>query len=416
MKSFKKTAKQQEAINFLSSDAKHVMLYGGSRSGKTFILIYCLLVRALKCPGSRHIILRLKFNHAKTSIWLDTLPRVVELCFPELKERLVANASDFYITLPNKSEIWVAGLDDKQRTEKILGKEYSTMFFNEASQIPYSSVNMALTRLAQKNDLMNKAYYDENPPQKSHWSYSTFILGKDPDTWEDKDITKYCSMLMNPTDNMDNIDEDYIKEILDPLPPRERQRFLLGEFQEAAEGAIYYAFDRDKHIKEIDFTDTPIKVGCDFNVNPITAVKVYYVNDAIYVTDEIYINNSNTYVLAKTMAKKWGFVEVYPDATGNARKSSSVKTDHQILRDAGLRVQRVANPHVKDRYNCINGLFANNRLFISPNCRWLIKDLEQMTHENQDPMLSHISDAMGYVCWALAPLRSVGKMGLSSYS
>jgi PBSX family phage terminase large subunit len=415
MQCFKKTNKQVEAINILASDKKNIMLYGGSRSGKTFIICYSMIVRAIK-EKSRHAILRLKFNHAKTSIWLDTLPKVLDICFPDLKPHIKPNSSDYYFKFPNGSEIWVAGLDDKQRTEKILGKEYSTIFFNECSQIPFGSVNMALTRLAEKNGLLKRAYYDENPPQKSHWSYSIFILNKDPDTWEDRDANKYCSLLMNPDDNIENIDEDYINEVLDVLPPRERQRFREGIFQDAAEGAIYYAFDRTKHIKELPDPRTPIKFGCDFNVNPITAVAGYFQNGIIYITGEIYMQNSNTYKLADEMKRRWGLSQVWPDATGKARKSSSVRTDHQILVDAGYKVQYNPNPHVKDRHNCINGLLSNNRLYISQNCRWLIKDLEQLTHDSQDPMLSHISDAMGYLCWGLAPLQSNNKLRVESYA
>jgi hypothetical protein len=48
-----------------------------------------------------------------------------------------------------QSQIWVGGLDDKERVEKILGQEYATIFLNECSQIPYESVLVARTRLAQ---------------------------------------------------------------------------------------------------------------------------------------------------------------------------------------------------------------------------------------------------------------------------
>jgi hypothetical protein len=76
---------------------------------------------------------------------------------------------DGFFSLENESEIWLAGLDDQERAEKILGKEYATIFFNESSQIPYSSVLMALTRLAQVVEgLPQAAYYDLNPTNKGH--------------------------------------------------------------------------------------------------------------------------------------------------------------------------------------------------------------------------------------------------------
>ena len=186
---FKKTPRQVEAINVLSGPARHNMLYGGSRSGKTFILCYAVIVRAMLAPNSRHLICRLHFNHAKTALWLDTFPKVFSVCFPDLTVK--ENATDYYYTMPNGSEVWVAGLDDKQRTEKILGKEYSTIYFNKCSQIPFSSISLALTRLAQKSEITKKAYYDENPPSKRHWSYAQFILGRNPEDWAELDQTKY---------------------------------------------------------------------------------------------------------------------------------------------------------------------------------------------------------------------------------
>ena len=51
---FQLTARQQEAQRILSGDATHLMLFGGSRSGKTFLLTRNVVMRALKAPNSRH--------------------------------------------------------------------------------------------------------------------------------------------------------------------------------------------------------------------------------------------------------------------------------------------------------------------------------------------------------------------------
>ena len=171
------TPRQVEAWALLTDPANtDIMLYGGARSGKTYLFLAAIVLRALEHPGSRHLVARLRFSHAKVSIWLDTLPKILDtFADPSL---YTLNQTDHYVQFTNGSEIWVAGLDDKVRTEKILGKEYSTIFFNECSQIPRESVDVALTRLAQKNDLVNKAYFDENPPSKKHWNYILFILKK----------------------------------------------------------------------------------------------------------------------------------------------------------------------------------------------------------------------------------------------
>ena len=144
----KLTAKQEEANRLLAGPSTHQMLFGGSRSGKTFLLVRAVCVRAIKAPKSRHAVLRFRFNAVKNSIVFDTFPKVMELCFPGVKYSL--NKSDWFATLANGSEIWFGGLDDKERTEKILGMEFATIYLNECSQIPYGSVETAITRLAQK--------------------------------------------------------------------------------------------------------------------------------------------------------------------------------------------------------------------------------------------------------------------------
>src|SRR4051812_14604585 len=107
---FKKTDKQQEAVRLMSGLAKNTMLFGGSRSGKTLAIIRQIIIRASK-EKSKHLIVRLNFNHIKRSIWLDTLPKTLSICFPDLQAR--ANRTDYYYTLANGSEIWIGGLDDK---------------------------------------------------------------------------------------------------------------------------------------------------------------------------------------------------------------------------------------------------------------------------------------------------------------
>lgn len=408
---FKKTQIQIKAIRLLVTEAIYIMLYGGSRSGKTFIIVYAIIVRATK-KKSRHVMLRKTFNSIKTSIWMDTLPKVIELCFPDLlaswNER---NKSDYVWTLPSGSEVWIAGLDDDKRVEKILGKEYSTMFFNEASELSYTSVEIALSRLAENSGLEPKAYFDENPPTKRHWSYWQWIKFLNPvESTPLKNPEDYASMLMNPMDNVDNLSKGYLKR-LEGMSEDRRNRFLLGEFSDSSDGQAYYAFDREMHIRETKGELGTMFIGMDFNVNPMTAIVGQYLNNTFYIHDEIFLPNSDTYKMVDALAKK-GFkgCTIIPDSTGANRKTSG-KSDHQILRDAGFTIPRVLNPFVTDRVNNINRLFTENRIIINPKCKKLIGDLEKVSWKNEkldqktDPMLTHISDALGYLCWKLEPIR-----------
>lgn len=247
MAGFSLTEKQRQANEVLASDATHIMLFGGSRSGKTFLECRAIAVRAIKAPGSRHAVLRFRFNAVKSSIVYDTFPKVMALCYPDLRWEL--NKSDWFAQLWNGSQVWFGGLDDKDRSEKILGQEYATILLNECSQIPWASRGIAVTRLAQRvavkvegqsdSDLVPKMYYDENPPNKKHWSYRLFVQKIDPDTKKPvNDPGQYASLLMNPRDNIENLPPGYIKT-LEGLPARMRRRFLDGAFAETSPSALF---------------------------------------------------------------------------------------------------------------------------------------------------------------------------------
>ena len=215
--SFELTKRQAEATRLLGSPATHTMLYGGSRSGKTFTIVRAIITRALAYK-SRHAVLRYRFNHLKGSVIYDTLPKVMDLCFPGVADKSHMDKSDWFYKLPNGSEVWFGGLDDKERTEKILGQEYASIFLNECSQIPWASRNIAMTRLAQKTELRLRAYYDCNPPNESHWTKRVFIDKTDPDTRTPfRDKENYTSLVMNPADNAENLPKEYLKE-LENLP------------------------------------------------------------------------------------------------------------------------------------------------------------------------------------------------------
>lgn len=238
---FKFSIAQDKARDMLISDAVHCALGGGSRSGKTFLLVRQVLIRALKEDDSRHVIFRFRFNAIKQSIILDTLPKVLKLCFPELPPASkMINKTDWYLTLPNGSEVWFGGLDDKERTEKILGQEFATIYFNECSQIPWGSIVLALTRLAQQTKKLKlKAFYDFNPPSKMHWTFLQFVEKKNPeDKVPFKSPYRYGFYLINPYDNKENLAPEYL-ELLENMPEKARNRFLLGRFADDSDGALW---------------------------------------------------------------------------------------------------------------------------------------------------------------------------------
>jgi Uncharacterized conserved protein len=239
MKPFKFTDKQIEVQPLFGGQATHILGEGGGRSGKTFLIVRNLVFRALKAPRSRHVILRFRFNHLKSSIIEDTLPQVLQLCYPAVKWEL--NRTDWNIDFQNGSQIWFGGLDDKGRMDKILGNEYVTGFLNECSQISWEGREMVKSRIAQRieqeitrnrkvtrSPMAIRMYYDWNPTNTGHWVHKLFHRKMDP--MDGKPLSNpdnYVMFVMNPTDNTENIASNYIDE-LKASGSRFRKRFLEG--------------------------------------------------------------------------------------------------------------------------------------------------------------------------------------------
>ena len=304
---FKLTPKQDEAIELFAGSAMFILLYGGSRSAKTFIAVRNIVNRALLVPGSRHVILRLHLAHVKESVVYDTFPKVMNMCFPDVPYHI--NKSDWYTTIGEGSEIWFGGLDDKERTEKILGKEFLTIFLNETSQISYNSYLIVLTRLAQqcfyerngvRKEARLKMLMDENPPVRGHWTYKIFLQKMDPESKRMiKDPDNYASLLMNPLDNVNNLPKTYLR-ILDNLPKRKRDRFWLGLFGDENENALW-----SDDVLEGSKLDGVV----DHNGKPVDLVRIIISVDPSGATDDEETNNDDIGIIVCGLGTNgWGYV------------------------------------------------------------------------------------------------------------
>ncbi len=229
---------QRRAIELLRGPQRHTLLYGGARSGKTFLLVRSIIVRALRGDRSRHAILRFRGNAARSSIALDTLPTVMRNCFPQIP--IVEHRQDGFFEFPNKSQIWIGGLDDKARVEKILGQEHSSIYLNECSQIPYASVLVARTRLAQQIDgLQQRAYYDLNPGGSSHWTNREFLEHRDPISGKPlADPDNFRFETINTEENAENLAGEFLASMRN-LPEKQRKRFYEGKFVPEVDGALW---------------------------------------------------------------------------------------------------------------------------------------------------------------------------------
>ena len=267
---FYKPTNAQLALRQLVKDKTRILAYGGSRSGKTFEFCRAIAVLAFRY-GGRYAIFRRYFNAVRTSVFVDTFPKMMSLCFPSYHYETNKAASEIYFP-HNGAEIDFVGLDDKARVEKILGREFAAIYFNECSEISFSSVEIATTRLAQKRLdsrgrlLRNRLFYDCNPPGKNHWTYKMFIEGVHPvSRLKISNTGSYGVIRINPHDNAENLPEGYIEQTLGNASERSKRRFLYGEFSDENENALWKSSTMIDPFRVVDVPDDleRIVIGVD---------------------------------------------------------------------------------------------------------------------------------------------------------
>ena len=259
----KLTPKQIEADALLDGPCRHILLVGGSRSGKTWAIVRKLVQRALTAT-CRQVVLRFRFNSLHASIIGDTLPAVMAAHYPGAEWKI--DKQLWVARFGNDSEIWFSGLDEADRVEKVLGQGHVGLYFNESSQIPWASRQIAVTRLAQVvPGVPQKAYYDANPPSRRSWLHSIFVDHVDPDRHQRLANPKsFGWLLMNPNDNRENLSAEYLAD-LDALDDRRRNRFFLGLWSDDAENALWTpeTLDRGRLINKAAPDMQRIVIGVD---------------------------------------------------------------------------------------------------------------------------------------------------------
>jgi len=367
------TKKQSTALGSFDPKVDHYLFPGGARAGKTFFIVACIVIRALKYPKSRHLIARHRYNHAKVSLFMDTLPKAVELM--GVKSLTKWNRTDTVLEFTNGSEIWVDGLDSSDRVEKILGREYATIFFNEVSQIGFHAITTVRTRLAQKIDKCHNIFlYDCNPTGRGHWAYKEFIRGINPETGVEYPVTtwsRYKSLDMNPYDNAENLPDGFIENSLESLPEAKRKRFLLGEWSDP-EGVIFQNWSIIESVPEEIRKRGKRTLSCDFgySVDPAVVLDLYTMGDEIYIDELVYETGLTNSMLAKRVQ---GYAPGYTDFFCDSAEPKSIAE----LKAHGLN----AKPAIKGPDSIRAGIdfLLGKKLYITRRSNGCIQDAENYT-------------------------------------
>jgi hypothetical protein len=231
-----------------------------------------------------------------------------------------------------------------------------------------------------------------------HWAYKVFVLKRQFLTGEALEKAElYASMLLNPEDNRENLPEDYIADILDVLPEKQKARFRDGLWVKA-EGVIYALFSETMIVKLDDLPKQfdRFAAGQDFGLN-ITFVKIAWAGDVIYVLNDYGAFNMTTQSFSEEVAAR-GFYDC-PDGMG-----LPVYCDPA----GGERIQEItggikANNSVESGIDFINAKIERGQFFVSEKCTGVLSEIWDYCRDESGQVVKvndHYLDALRYAIFS----------------
>jgi hypothetical protein len=179
---------------------------------------------------------------------------------------------------------------------------------------------------------------------------------------------------------------DFIETLKSQYPPNLLDAYLTGEFVNLNSGTIYSYFNRETHHSSDDYINgETLYISQDFNY--LGSISIVYVKRNGYdvAIDEIISNDTRSIIVNIKYKYPDSYICIYPDASGNAHKTSSNTTDIQMLREAGFSVfVNSRNPSVRDRINITNNLFEKKLIRVNTyKCPRFTESLEQHSYDEK---------------------------------
>jgi len=212
-------------------------------------------------------------------------------------------------------------------------------------------------------------------------------------------------------DNAANLPDGYIENLRNTYSSNLLAAYLDGEFVNLTAGSVYPEFDRALNAtNETPQANETLHVGMDFNVSHGAAV-IHVLRDGCPVAVDELVDVFDTPAMVRLLTDRFKIkghpLMIYPDASGNNRKSNNAsESDLSLLRQAGFQVcVNTRNPAVKDRVLSFNQQIHKDgvrRYRVNPDkCPHLVESLEKQAYDkhgepDKTSGLDHVLDAAGY--------------------
>lgn len=365
--------------------------------------------------------LRLKRAYPKQDIayYLPTYDLVARMALPRFEEtlnsigaRFKINKNDSLIEIENCGSIILRTMDNPAR---IVAYEVADSILDELDTLP----------IEKAREVWNKAIA-RNRQKKPDGSLNTVGVVTTPEgfrfvyeRWKKSPGEGYRLIRATTMSNAANLPAGYIDSLRASYPANLLQAYLDGEFVNLTAGSVYAEFDRALNAStETIQPSEPLHVGMDFNVGKMSAVVFVLRGGDPHAVDELTNILDTPAMIAAIKSRYVGHaIHVYPDASGNSRKSNNAsESDIALLRAARFNVLvATTNPAVKDRVLAVNQMIHSEgvrKLRANVDkCPSFVESLEKQAYDkNGEPDktsgLDHLNDAAGYAIYYRFPVLS----------
>lgn len=384
-------------FEFVTAEDQFPAMVAGFGSGKTHAAIIRTLTKKLQYPRQN------------VAYYLPTYDLVRRIGFPRFGEQLEelgvkfkTNKADSIIGIEDAGEIIFRTMDTPER---IIGYEVADSIADELDTL----------KEEQAREVWNKII-SRNRQKKPDGSLNSVGVATTPegfrfvyDRWKRNPAPGYRIIKASTLSNARNLPAGYIDSLRASYPTNLLAAYLDGHFVNLVAGSVYPEFDRTKNAtSETIKPGEALHIGMDFNVGKMSAAIHVLRGDEPHAVME-HTGVLDTPAMASLLKSRYRGhpIIVYPDASGQARKSNNAsESDHAILRAAGFSVRvNATNPRVKDRVLSVNAMVckdgARRYRVNTETCPELVESLEKQAYDkNGEPDkaggLDHIIDAAGY--------------------
>lgn len=390
---------------FIQMDCRHPLFVAGFGAGKTETMV-CSAV-----GDAAHSASALIGMYAPTYdlIRLITAPRLCaklsDLGVPH-KHNKAENI--IYTSYPRYGDFILRTMENPAR---IVGYETYRAHADELDTLKEDAARLVWNAIIARNRQRPDGVAD---PRNRVSAYTTpegfrFVY----DRWVRKGGDEY-QIIQAPTLSNPFLPDGYVENLRNSYPPELIDAYLEGRFVNLTSGTVYRNYDREKHRSdEAIIENEPLHIGQDFNVNNMTSVVMVKRGDAYHAVDELVgILDTPQLVISLQERYRGHQITIYPDASGDSRKTVNASTsDIALLRKAGFIVRvDASNPRVKDRILAMNSAYSSGRFYVNDiKAPTFAEAQEQQAYDkNGEPDKTtghdHPNDAAGYAIVKLLPV------------